>query len=103
MGLLTSKSIIGEFIDTFKYSILNRGGQDKQFNIFFIKDSTSKPQKILETGEAYWGSGTGYTYAHAMASMLWERILVYRHFIERASEDQFGEFPVTSSGDVGGF
>ena len=53
MGLLASKSIIGEFLDTFKYSIFNRGGQDKQFNIFFIKEPTSKPQKILETGEDY--------------------------------------------------
>ena len=53
MGLLASKAVIGEFVDTYRYSIFNRGAQDKQFNIFFIKEKTSKPLKVLETGEAF--------------------------------------------------
>ena len=56
----------------------------------------------LETGEAYWGSGTGYTYAHLMASLLWERIQFYRYFLEVAADDLFGEFPYTDSRSVGG-
>jgi len=57
----------------------------------------------LETGEAYWGSGTGYTYVHLMASLLWERIQFYRYFLEVAADDLFGEFPYTDSRSVGGF
>ncbi len=56
----------------------------------------------LETGEAYWGSGTGYTYAHLMASLLWDRIQFYRYFLEVAADDLFGEFPYTDSRSVGG-
>jgi len=56
----------------------------------------------LETGEAYWGSGIGYTYAHLKASMFWERIIFYRYFLETAAEDLFGEFPYADSRSVGG-
>ena len=56
----------------------------------------------LETGEAYWGSGTGYTYVHLMASLLWDRIQFYRYFLEVAADDLFGEFPYTDSRSVGG-
>jgi len=56
----------------------------------------------LETGEAYWGSGTGYTYGHLTAALFWERILFYRYFLETAKEDLFGEFPYEDSRNVGG-
>ena len=56
----------------------------------------------LETGEACWGSGTGYTYNHLIAELLWERILFYRYFLETAEEDLFGEFPCADSRSVGG-
>jgi hypothetical protein len=56
----------------------------------------------LETGEAYWGSGIGYTYAHMTASLLWDRIQFYRYFLEVADEDLFGEFPYSDSRTVGG-
>jgi hypothetical protein len=56
MGLLTSNSITGEFVNSFKYSIWNTGAPMSQFNIFFIKEGTSKPEKLLQKAEDFFGA-----------------------------------------------
>lgn len=55
MGLLTSSAITGEFVNTFKYSFWNTGAPMSQFNVFFIKEKTSKPEKLLQKAEEYFG------------------------------------------------
>jgi hypothetical protein len=56
MGLLTSNTIMGEFLNGFKYSIYNTGVPNRIFNVFFIKEKTSKPEKLLKKGEDFFES-----------------------------------------------
>jgi len=56
MGLLTSNTIVGEFFDSYKFSIFNAGVPNRHFNMFFIKERTSKPEKFLEKGEQFFES-----------------------------------------------
>jgi len=55
----------------------------------------------LSTGELYWGTGYGYSYTWCRAELYWERILVYRQFLDEGLSEGFGSFPITST-DVGG-
>ena len=52
-GLLTANTIIGEFFDSFKMSIFNTGVPNRLLNIVFIKEGTSKPEKLLNRGEEF--------------------------------------------------
>lgn len=56
MGLLTSNTIIGEYFESYKFSIYHHGIPDRRFSVFFIKDKTSKPEKILQKGEQFFES-----------------------------------------------
>jgi hypothetical protein len=53
MGLLTSNTITGEFFNCYKFSIFNTGVPNRQFNVFFVKEKTSKPMKLLQKGEQF--------------------------------------------------
>ena len=56
MGLLTSNGVVGEFLNGFKFGIYNSGVPDRRFNVFFIKEKTSKPEKLLKKGEQFFES-----------------------------------------------
>ncbi len=56
MGLLTSNTISGEYFESYKCSIYHHGVPDRRFNVFFIKESTSKPEKLLQKGEEFFAS-----------------------------------------------
>ncbi|MBU4315643.1 MAG: GNAT family N-acetyltransferase [Proteobacteria bacterium] len=55
MGLLTSNSFTGEFLNSFKCSIWNTGAPMRQFNVFFVKEKTSKPEKLLQKAKEFFG------------------------------------------------
>jgi len=56
MGLLISNSIIGEFFNNYKMSIFNSGAPSNQFNIAFVKETTTKPEKHIQTWEQFFAS-----------------------------------------------
>ena len=56
MGMLTSNSFTGEFFNCFKYSIWNTGAPFRQFNVFFIKEKSAKPEKLLKKAEDFFGA-----------------------------------------------
>jgi hypothetical protein len=56
MGLLISNTISGEFFNSYKFSIFNTGFPNRQFNVFFVKDKTSNPLKLLQKGEQFFES-----------------------------------------------
>ncbi len=56
MGLLISNTISGEFFNCYKFSIFNTGFPNRQFNIFFVQEKTSKPLKLLQKGEQFFES-----------------------------------------------
>ena len=56
MGLLISNTISGEFLNGYKFSIFNTGFPSRQFNIFFVKEKTSNPLKLLQKGEQFFES-----------------------------------------------
>jgi hypothetical protein len=57
----------------------------------------------LASGEPYYGSGTGYTFMHISASLLWEKILEYRQVLESIREYGMCEFQYPlNSRDIGG-
>ncbi len=56
MGLLISNTIGGEFLNSFKFSIFNSGFPNRQFNVFFVKEKTSDPLKLLRQGEQFFES-----------------------------------------------
>lgn len=56
MGLLISNTISGEFLNSYKFSIFNTGFPDRQFNIFFVREKTSNPLKLLQKGEQFFES-----------------------------------------------
>ena len=56
----------------------------------------------LSTGESYWGTGYGYSYSWCRADLYWERILIYRQFLNENLSDGFCSFPVPSS-EIGGY
>ena len=53
MGLLTSNTISGEFLDSYKFSIFNTGVPNRQFNVLFVKEKTSNPMNLLKKGEKF--------------------------------------------------
>ncbi len=57
MGLLISNTISGEFFNSYKFSIFNTGFPNRQFNVFFVKEKTSNPLKLLKKGEQFFESG----------------------------------------------
>jgi hypothetical protein len=56
MGILTSNTISGEFYEGYNFSCYNRGVPDRRFNVFFIKEGTSNPDRLLQKGEQYFKS-----------------------------------------------
>lgn len=56
MGILTSNAVLGEFLNGYKFSIFNTGVPGRQFNVFFVKENTSKPEKLLQKGEQFFES-----------------------------------------------
>jgi ribosomal protein S18 acetylase RimI-like enzyme len=56
MGLLISNTISGEFFNSYKFSIFNTGFPNRQFNVFFVQEKTSKPVKLLQKGEQFFES-----------------------------------------------
>lgn len=55
-GLLTSNTAIGEFYDSAKISIFNTGVPNKIFNVVFVKETTSKPEVLIQKGEQFFES-----------------------------------------------
>lgn len=55
-GLLISNTIVGEFFSSFKFSIFNSGSPNRQFNVFFVQEETSRPMKLLEKAEQFFGT-----------------------------------------------
>jgi ribosomal protein S18 acetylase RimI-like enzyme len=55
-GLLTSNTAVGEFFDSYKFTIFNTNVPNRQFNVFFIKERTSKPERLLQKGERFFES-----------------------------------------------
>lgn len=55
MGLLTSNTVSGEFLNSYKYSIFNTGVPNRQFNVFFVKEKTSNPLKLVQKAEQFFG------------------------------------------------
>ena len=56
MGLLISNTIGGEFFSSYKFSIFNTGYPSRQFNVFFVREKTSNPLKLLQKGEQFFES-----------------------------------------------
>ena len=56
MGQLASNTISGEYFESYKFSIYHHGVPDRRFNVFFIKDNTSNPEKLLQRGEQFFAS-----------------------------------------------
>jgi GNAT superfamily N-acetyltransferase len=52
-GWLTSHTVVGEFYNTYKISIFNTGVPNRQFNIAFVKDKTSQPDKLAHKWELF--------------------------------------------------
>ncbi|MHB8772768.1 MAG: GNAT family N-acetyltransferase [Syntrophales bacterium] len=56
MGLLISNTIGGEFFTGYKFSIFNTGYPNRQFNVFFVREKTTNPLKLLQKGEQFFES-----------------------------------------------
>jgi ribosomal protein S18 acetylase RimI-like enzyme len=56
MGLLISNTIVGEFLNSYKFSIFNSGVPSRQFNVFFVKEKASNPLELLQKGEQFFES-----------------------------------------------
>jgi ribosomal protein S18 acetylase RimI-like enzyme len=56
MGLLISNTISGEFFNSYKFSLFNTGFPNRQFNVFFVKETTAKPLKLLQKAEQFFES-----------------------------------------------
>lgn len=56
MGLLISNTIVGEFLNGYTFSIFSSGVPNRQFNVFFVKEKTSTPLKLLQKGEEFFKS-----------------------------------------------
>ena len=56
MGLLISNTWVGEFLDSYRSSIFNSGVPNRQFNVFFVKERASNPEKLLQKGEQFFES-----------------------------------------------
>jgi hypothetical protein len=57
MGLLISNTVVGEFLNSYKFSIFNTGFPNRRFNVLFVKEKTSNPEKLLNKGERFFESG----------------------------------------------
>ncbi len=57
MGLLLSNTIVGEFFNSYKFSIFNSGFPSRRFNVLFVKEKTSNPAKLVNKGEQFFESG----------------------------------------------
>ncbi|MBW1783664.1 MAG: hypothetical protein JRL30_23355, partial [Deltaproteobacteria bacterium] len=53
MGLLISNTVVGEFFNSYEFAIFNSGVPNRQFNVVFIKERTSKPEELLQKGEQF--------------------------------------------------
>jgi GNAT superfamily N-acetyltransferase len=53
MGQLMSNSVLGEFFDSYRFGIYTSGIPDDNWNIVFVKRTTSKTQKVVEHWEQF--------------------------------------------------
>jgi GNAT superfamily N-acetyltransferase len=53
MGQLMSNSVLGEFFDSYRFGIYTSGIPDDNWNIVFVKRTTSKPRKVVEQWEQF--------------------------------------------------
>jgi GNAT superfamily N-acetyltransferase len=53
MGQLMSNSVLGAFFDSYRFSIYTSGIPDDNWNVVFVKRTTSKPLKVIEDWEQF--------------------------------------------------
>ncbi len=57
MGLLLSNTVAGEFFNSYKFTIFNSGFPNRRFNVLFVKEKTSNPEKLIKKGEQFFEPG----------------------------------------------